>query len=347
MPRRALALATALAAILLPAIAASAKTLKPERAIEASGDFQGKKPGKEAKDVSGLACLPPVDGIRRCLLANDENTNAQFAVLKGRSITPGWRIALIGDRPSATTLGSPPAVPCPKQGGFGEFDGEGVAYAAPYFYVVGSHSCSRNTGEFRLSSFQLARIKVDGSGKPDGPAELSYRLSDALRVAGAAGVFFGRDLMSADGLNIEGLAVVGDRLWAGLRAPAPRDKAVLVGASVAELFEPGHEKLRSAPEVVAFDAGKGRGIRDLAALGDGRLVALVGPRQEEDVPYALVLVDPRQPEAARELGELPNGKKAKAEVVTLLAETPDTLSLLVGYDGRKDGGFEEYRVPLR
>lgn len=344
MPRRALALAAALALLPAPAFA---KTLKPERTIEAGDGFQGKKPGKEARDVSGLACLPPVDGIRRCLLANDENANAQFALLKGRNLTPGWTIALIGDRPSAATLGGPPDVPCPRPGGFGEFDGEAVAFAAPYFYVAGSHGCSRNAGEFRLSSFHLARIRVDGSGKPEGVAELTYRLSDALRRAGAAGTSFGKDLMAADGMNLEGLAVTGDRLWAGLRAPAPAGKAVLVGASLAELFAPGHEPLRGAPEIVAFDAGGGRGIRDLAALGDGRLIALVGPRQEEVVPYALVLIDPARPEAARELGELPNRKKAKAEVVTLLAETPDRLDLLVGYDGPKDGGFEEYHVRLR
>lgn len=347
MPRPACVLPIVLAAALFPAIPAPAKTLRPERSIEVSEDFQGKKPGKEAKDVSGLACLPPVDGTRRCLLSNDENTNAQFALLKGKSLTPGWTIALIGDRPSAATLGSPPAAPCPRQGGFGEFDGEGVAFATPYFYVVGSHGCARHTGEFRLSSFHLARIKIDGAGRPDGPAETTYRLSDALKVAGAAGVFFGRDLMAADGLNVEGLAASGDKLWAGLRAPAPAGKAVLVGASLAELFASGHEPLRGAPQVVAFDAGKGRGVRDLTALSDGRLIALVGPRQEEDVPSALVLVDPNRPETSRELGALPGRKQAKAEVVTLLAETPNSLSLLVGYDGPKDGAFEEYRVPLR
>lgn len=338
---------TAAIALLLSAAPSAAEPLKPEREIEASADFAGKRPNRPAKDVSGLACLPPDDGERRCLLANDENIVAQLATLRGKRIKPGKTATLIGDKPSAATLGATPSVACPRPGPFGEFDSEGVAYAAPYFYVVGSHGCSRNTGEFRLSSFHLARIKVDAAGKPEGPAELTYRLSDALRQAGAAGAFFGKDLMSADGLNIEGLAVVGDRLWAGLRAPAPGDRAVLVGTSVAALFAPGHETLRAAPEIVAFDAGKGRGIRDLAALADGRLVALVGPRQEQDLPYALILVDPRQPAAARELGELRPKRNAKAEVVTLLAETRDGVSLLVGYDGKKNGDFEEYRLPLQ
>ncbi|TCR70193.1 DUF3616 domain-containing protein [Bosea sp. BK604] len=333
--------------LLLSACPSSAKPLQPERKIQASADFTGKTPSKPAKDVSGLACLPRNDGERRCLLANDENIVAQFATLKGKRIKPGKTVALIGDKPSAATLGATPSVACPKPGSFGEFDSEGVAYAAPYFYVVGSHGCSRNTGEFRLSSFHLARIKVDAAGKPEGPAELTYRLGDALRQAGAAGAFFGKDLMSADGLNIEGVAVVGDRLWAGLRAPAPGGRAVLVGTSVSALFAPGHGSLGAEPEIVAFDAGKDRGIRDLAALADGRLIALVGARQEEDVPYALILVDPRQPDAARELGELRQKRNAKAEVVTLLAETRDGVILLVGYDGKKNGDFEEYRLPLQ
>ncbi|RDJ20035.1 DUF3616 domain-containing protein [Bosea caraganae] len=334
-------------AAILTAMPASAKPLKPERSIEATGDFEGKKPGKPARDVSGMACLPAVDGERRCLLGNDENIDAQFATLKGKRITPGKTIALIGTAPSPAALGARPSVACPKQGGYGEFDSEGAAFAAPYFYVTGSHGCSRNSGEFRLSSFQLARIRVDAAGKPEGPAELTYRLGDALRRAAAAGSFFGKDLMSADGLNVEGLAVSGDQLWAGLRAPAPAGKAVLVGTSVAALFAAGSDPLKAAIDTVTFDAGKGRGIRDLAALRDGRLVALVGPRQEQGVPYALILVDPRQPAAARELGELPDRKKAKAEVVALLAETPDSLSILVGYDGLKDGGFEEYRLQLK
>lgn len=338
---------TAAIALLLSAFPSPATPLKRERKIEASADFTGKPPDKPAKDVSGLACLPPDDGERRCLLANDENIVAQFATLRGKRIKPDKTIALIGDKPLAATLGATPSVACAKPGAFGEFDSEGVAYAAPYFYVVGSHGCSRNTGEFRLSSFHLARIKVDAAGKPEGPAELTYRLSDALRQAGAAGAFLGRDLMSADELNIEGLAVVGDRLWAGLRAPAPGDRAVLVGTSVSALFAPGHRSLGAAPEIITFDAGKGRGIRDLAALADGRLIALVGPRQEEDVPYGLILVDPRQPVAARELGELRQKRNAKAEVVTLLAETGDGVSLLIGYDGKKNGDFEEYRLPLQ
>jgi hypothetical protein len=52
-----------------------------------------------------------------------------------------------------------------------------------------------------------------------GPVATSYRLSEALLVAPRVKKFFAQDLMTENGLNIEGLAVVGGKLYAGLRAP--------------------------------------------------------------------------------------------------------------------------------
>ena len=74
----------------------------------------------------------------------------------------GCSVPLIGQRAGARrTLGSPPDETCAKADGFKDLDGEGVAYAAPYFYVVSSHGCGRSRGQFRLSSFVLARVQVD------------------------------------------------------------------------------------------------------------------------------------------------------------------------------------------
>lgn len=335
---------------LLLALAASpalAKTLKPERRIEATDDFAGKKDGKPARDVSGLACMPPVAGQRRCLLINDENRAAQFATLSGGEITPREMLPLLGDTPSPATLGAPPHSICPKPGGFTDLDGEAVAFADSVFYVAGSHGCSRNKGEFRLSAFHLARIRVDAAGRPAGPVELTYRLSDMLLQAGEAGASFGRSLKESQGLNIEGIAVTGDTLWAGLRAPSIRSQAVLVGASLADLFAPGSQPAQTRPQVVMFPAGPDRGIRDLAALADGRLLALIGPTQEQDLPYSLILVDLRNPAAPKLLGDLPSRIDAKAESVTLLAERTESLSVLIAYDGPKNGHISEYRLSLK
>ncbi|MCV9940325.1 DUF3616 domain-containing protein [Boseaceae bacterium BT-24-1] len=324
---------------------ARAEPLKPERKIGTATDFVGKKPRKAAEDISGIACRPPAGGEYRCLIINDENEAAQFATLTQNAIIPGNSLPLIKDTTPAAS-GRQPAIGCPKQGGFGEFDGEGVAYADRAFYVVGSHGCSRHGGEYRPSSFLLARIP-SASGQA-GATELSWRVSDLLAAAGEVAPFVGKPLdADSNGLNIEGLAVVGDRLWLGLRAPSLDGRAFLVGGSLKELFKSGSEPAAEKPQLLAFTAGAQRGVRDLAPLADGRLLVLIGPAQDQEVPYAIVLLDPADPTAARELGELRQRKNAKAEVLTVLAEERDELRVLVGYDGVKNGEFEEYRLKLR
>jgi len=339
-----LAFLSALALSLLATNDALAETLKPDRKIEATSDFAGKK-RKAANDISGIACRPPSGGEWRCLIVNDESTAAQFATLTQGEIKPERTLPLIKDSIPAAS-GRQPTIGCPKPGGFGEFDGEGVAYADRMFYVVGSHGCSRHSGEYRPSSFLLARI-ASGNGEAGTP-ELSWRVAELLGAAGEVAPYLGRPLdADSNGLNVEGVAVVGDRLWLGLRAPSLDGRAFLVGGSVAELFKPGSEPAAGKPQLLAFRAGAQRGVRDLAPLADGRLLVLVGPAQDQDVPYAILLLDPADPTAARELGELRTRKNAKAEALTVLAQERDELRVLVGYDGMKNGEFEEYRLKLR
>ncbi|MGE7468619.1 DUF3616 domain-containing protein [Bosea sp. NPDC003192] len=339
-----LAFLSALALSLLAMNAANAEPLKPERKIEATSDFAGKK-RKAANDISGIACRPPAGGEWRCLIVNDESKAAQFATLSQGAIKPERPLPLIGDA-APVASGRQPTIGCPKPGNFGEFDGEGVAYADRVFYAVGSHGCSRHGGEYRPSSFLLARI-APGNGEAGTP-EFSWRVADLLAAATEVAPYLGKPLdAGANGLNIEGLAVVGDRLWLGLRAPSLDGHAFLVGGSVAELFKPGSEPATDKPPFLAFRAGAQRGVRDLAPLADGRLLVLVGPAQDQDVPYAVLLLDPADPGSVRELGELRTRKNAKAEALTVLAQERDELRVIVGYDGVKNGEFEEYRLKLR
>lgn len=341
-----LAFLSALALGLLATHLARGEPLKPERQIEAASDFAGKKPRKAARDISGIACRPPAGGEWRCLVVNDESRTAQFVALAQGTLVPGRSLPLIGEGAPAGASGRQPAVGCPGQGGFGEFDGEGVAFSDQHFYVVGSHGCARRSGEYRPSSFLLARIAA-GNGQA-GAVALSWRIADLLAAAGEVAPYFGKALdETSNGLNIEGLAVVGDRLWLGLRAPSLAGRAFLVGGSVAELFRPGSEPAAQKPQLLAFAAGAQRGVRDLAPLADGRLLVLVGPAQEQDLPYALLLLDPADPASVRELGELPVRKQAKAEALAVLTQGRDELRILVGYDGVKNGAFEEYRLKLR
>jgi hypothetical protein len=361
--------ATAVFAACMGGISMAAEKATP---LDVVGDFQGKK-GAEAVDLSGVACLPPqADGSRLCLFVNDESRHAQFGVVAKGKITPGEILPLIGKEPDDRTVGTPPETECPVNNGkFGEFDGEGVAYAAPYFYVVGSHGCGRNNNEFKLSSFMLARVKVDAEGRPLGgdgrplapdewqeAVETTYRLSDYLAKADRVGGFFGKSLDETEnGLNIEGLAIDGDRVLVGLRAPAFGGTAYLVTADIADLFRPGDDPAKGKPEVIEMKLGKAMGIRDLASLPDGRLLVLAGSAQNQKVPYQVFLADHRKAGKPKLLTELApvKGRRnpetgedtiAKAEAMTVLSADGGEAHVLLLYDGVENGAPREMRLRL-
>jgi uncharacterized protein DUF3616 len=319
--------------------------------------LDGEKEDKP-RGISGIACLPAAGAVpRRCLVVNDERRKAQLVTIENNKMAPGKDVGLIGKDESESTLGQKPNVTtCP--GGpddFDDLDGEGVAYAAPYFYVVGSHGCSRNKGKFKLSSFILARVRVDAGGKPSDDPETTYRLSDVLGLAPTVRPFFGKELMrpkganeEPNGLNIEGIAVIGDQLFVGLRAPSIKGQAFVVRASVADLFanekEKKHARSQAVPELIPLPLGENVGIRDLTPLPNGQLLILAGPAQEQKVPYSLFVAEPRGDGLLKKIGVLkkPSGEDEdrKAEAVTLLG--PDRVLIL--FDGVLNGGPREYRL---
>jgi hypothetical protein len=277
--------------ILTPDDFARAQAPKP---FEVVGNFAGKSQGKPAIDISGIACIdPPGTAARRCLVINDENRTAQTAIISDRQIVVGdTQIDLLD---SGDFVGAAPDVKCPA--GLGkseEFDGEAIAYAKPYYYVVGSHGCSRNKGEFRATSFYFARFQLDPDNKLIGKVQRTTRLTSVLRGAITVGSYFGKSLGSeAGGLNIEALAVSGDRLTVGLRAPSIDGKAFIVTASLAKLFVDGARDGTIPAEVASLALGSGSGIRDMTPLPDGRTLILAGPAQEQRVDYSLFVVDLR------------------------------------------------------
>jgi hypothetical protein len=316
-----------------------------------------------ATDISGMACLP--EGTpRKCLLVNDENNDAQFATIQDDRMDVGDIVPLIGDEEDDRTLGSPPKDICEGKPKFKNLDGEGVAYAAPYFYVVGSHGCGRKSGKFGLSSFILARVRVDRLGQPlDGAGralarkdfaqavETTYRVSDLLQRAGKAAKFFGRDLKSEKGLNIEGVAVLGDTIWFGLRAPVRKGKkAYLVGGAIDDLFKPGSKRSKSEPDVVPLELD-GLGIRDLAALPDKRLLVVAGAPEGPEVTFRLFVVDPAK-EKVTPIGPLPAvtapgaTETGKAEGVTVLDVAGDKAQIVVLFDGLPNGAPHQANITI-
>ena len=344
---------------------ASPVTLR-QMAIE--GAFAGKRASDAATDISGMACVPTTATLRTCLLINDENKSAQFATIQDDRMIVGRRVPLIGEAPNSRTLGSPPDEKCREVDDFEEMDGEGVAYAEPYLYVVASHGCSRN-GKFRLSSFILARVRVDRQGQPvddaDRPlapenfakaVETTYRVSDWLKRAGAAKEFFAKNLETANGLNIEGVAVQGDTIWFGLRGPIDgKGSAFLVGGDIADLFKPGTAPSQAEPKVISV-ALEGLGIRDLALLPDKRLLVVAGAARDPEVPFQLLVVDPANGDA-QPIGPLAEVKQpvkekmttGKAEGVTVLDATVDKAQIVILFDGLLNGAphRSEISIPKR
>ena len=186
-------------------------------------------------------------------------------------------------------------------------------------------------------------------------------MSDAL-AASVVKDAFGKE--KASGTNIEGLAVIGDTLYAGLRTPllpragaadGARD-AVIIPVSVSALFAPGGAKLAGAmPAPIRLDLGPDAGIRDLAALANGELLVLAGPTLEQaGVPYALRLL--RQVDGAWTIGKaMPvgsaaksaKGETAKAETVVILAESAEKLTVLVLYDNVDEAAPTRHEIILK
>jgi hypothetical protein len=153
--------------------------------------------------------------------------------------------------------------------------------------------------------------------------------------------------MQEDGLNIEGLAVVGGNLIAGLRAPTIEGNAYLVSVKVDALFAPGHEPLKAEPEIIPVSLGCNVGIRDMAALPDGKVLVLAGPAQEQwHIPFSLFTIEPRGGGAVKQIAILEDvfdrKKRAKPEAVTVLGDKP--LRVLIFFDGPKNGAPREYVI---
>jgi Protein of unknown function (DUF3616) len=263
-------------------------TLSPTRIYQVTTPFTDDD-GDVAMNISGLACMPTDAAPSTCLVIDDQGRFSQIAIIGNGRVTAGARLPLIGRKASKDTVGQPPAeIGCSDgERKFRDLDGEAVAYAAPFFYVVGSHGCSRHSNKFRSSSFILARISDASVANPSTTAasdpssvETSYRLSEALAAVPSIRSYFTQDLMSANGVNVEGLAVVGGKLFAGLRAPTLDGKAFIVAIDANRLFDERASINEGDVQAIPVPIGAGRGIRDLARLNDEQLLILSGPAQD-------------------------------------------------------------------
>ena len=217
-----------------------------------------------------------------------------------------------------TTFRLADLVPLPGEDKDEEADIEGIARSGHFLWAVGSHSLRRKQIKPRHTGTKpLKRLaRVEGQANRQILVRVPVRDIDGLpcpvpeivvdgerhRAAILAGPGNLRDLLRADdhlapfldipgkdnGLDIEGIAVHGDRVYLGMRGPVLRGWAfVLELRPYVDPDEPQRLRLR------AFDDGApyrkhvlnldGLGVRDLCPAGDDLLV-LAGPTMDLDGP---------------------------------------------------------------
>jgi hypothetical protein len=151
------------------------------------------------------------------------------------------------------------------------------------------------------------------------------------------------------------MALVGNRLYLGFRTPATASTATILSVEVTDLFS-ARRPAAAKPEVLTLALGPNTGVRDLAALDDGRLLVLSGPADSAAGAYLLHLLTPANG-VSRPLVELrtdARGEKKdrggrevpKAEAIAVIEQTPDAVTLLVMYDNIDDGGPRLHRIKL-
>jgi Protein of unknown function (DUF3616) len=240
-----------------------------------------------------------------------------------------------------------------------EIDVEGIACDGNTVYVVGSHSWKRESvkdnNTYKDNRELIAAIQpepsrdrvfkftVDSEGNTSAIEKTSLRaILDQDKVLHP----FSRVPSKENGIDIEGLAFHQGLLYAGSRGPVLRDNYVPV---LTFQF--------ATPVVQAnllFVNLGGRGIRDLAAVQGGFLV-LAGPVGDGPGSYQVYFWNgqdclPGRRDAGevgqcRLLGEVRVEPEAKAEGITVVAESASVYEVIIVYDGSKNGDATRFRMP--
>lgn len=120
---------------------------------------------KEAGNISGAFCYQE-SGVRKsCLLPGDEADTgkyARFFTVNDHTIVPGQIITLLPKKEHGQKMK--------------ETDVEGVSFANPFYYLIGSHGLSKKEAEFQPSRFFVYRFRIDSeTGMPSFPLAAKRR----------------------------------------------------------------------------------------------------------------------------------------------------------------------------
>ena len=318
-------------------------------------DLGKKKILKTRRSVSGIACNLDVRQQRVCLLAFDEGVQARYAVAADQRLVPDSEAVVL----RAASEDS-------------ELDAEAAATDGRYFYVTGSHSAKRSDCASNPGSRHVIRFRLDPStgralrSPANNPAGVlvdyaeTGRLWDIMQTQPALAAHVGErkclgsepppkaPLMTGQqGVNVEGMAVQGGRLYFGFRGPVVGGVAKVLAVNADALFAGGEPQAA----VTSIALGAHRGIRDMVAVKNG-LLLLAGPddgASNRGVGWTLAWWDGKassQTVMPRVLAALDLGsvklrscdEELKPEAITVLEETPEAYKLLVLSDGMCDGG---------
>ncbi len=229
---------------------------------------------KAARNLSGAACFE--DG--RCLVVADEMVAVQELELLTDGPTPSYRAGThFGDLFRTICADFRKGKKCD------EVDLEGIDLQGGSVLITGSMGNKRGSGKKDKARWFLAQFDIDPDGKPvDGSLRIQSRrklLRSAFEQHAQIDGYLEKPLQ-CDGMNIEGLARLGDDIYFGLRSPALREEGVaMLVRSPMSLLDA--KRKSEVPEtnliqlVFRDDDGllKNTGIRALEPLGERLLIA--------------------------------------------------------------------------
>jgi Protein of unknown function (DUF3616) len=292
-----------------------------------------------AKNLSGLACTAASSGSATCVLVHDEDFVAAAVRL-----TPG--------KIDVVRLFDLPRSPAPSDTKKTiEFDAEAAVVVGGQVYVLGSHSqggkrCESNASSRALVRFPVAQLTQGAitfeRSKPIAALVATLpQLKDRLGACVGTDAYDPPNAKGLQGINFEGLAILENRVFLGLRGPVLGGMAQIVETRLDHLFGPAQPETR-AHGVQLTPAG---GVRDLAALGADVLI-LSGREDDKTGDAAIHLWDGKSRTAATlcAIPDPPSGSKDKPEALHVLGTDGRSIRVLILSDGAEGGNPREFLV---
>lgn len=289
----------------------------------------------ETLDLSAIAAASE----QHCIIGSDELHYLQTGILdrSRRHIVAGSSIPLPG-------AGS---------GSVSEIDIEGIAVspAEAVYYVTGSHGVGKKKGDVQPDRHGVFRVPYDPATGQILPEQIRRgSLLPWVEDHSELGPFVGYPLQR-NGLNFEGLAYAGGKLWFGARSPSIGGTGFIIEVSPDALFG----RSSDMPKIHSLPLGGGRGIREINAVTGGFLIltgnasaeasktfpASLAPAEDND--FRIVFWNASRPLKVTTVLRLPKNE-GKAEAMLVLGETDRDIDLLIIHDGLPGGNPTAIRL---